>query len=531
MSTRSEAAVERRHVHLSFISIILVKAVSDLASFSNMTEFMNMASNNPRTSLDSLPDELKSNILAYLIASPPSCNWDQSTINTKLTQTLDVSKKPLKSLSLVSKSWYQLVSPILYSSLQLHLHEPPNSSETLLLAPRIKSITASLKEWLFRDWSYPHDIRLPYRHVWQDAPTPKAATWTSTLDKQLADLLRFLDSPSNCSDSDNVKSLTVVAEGELNDAQLDYIRDEMHCLIATDAFWNLVFEKLDLDRVTVVAPPSKLACLLGSSMNMQDAWAFPGMSMQLASVWKEPKPPEIFDCYHSPPSCDYNMMQPVEFVLEPNEYGRPAFSSFIYIKPWTHLAVNEGSFLEAYSSYEYFHKNPPGILAVIGNAFRLELDMWSVSYKGVFPFASHINAPLDRITYKGNPSNVRRIWTKLAPDPEDKILDDPAQVGKADISDCWREIESAYRFLTDPELRGDSDFSPPGAIHESQLDMFGYGDSHVTTIKEMVVDSLGSVGWEELEKDEWRSNRLLSSRQTREDEKDVDVDLWQLRIE
>lgn len=462
--------------------------------------------------LNFLPDELKSHILTYLTGPPPSWSWQQhNTLNTDSTRLLDLNDQPLKSLVLVSKTWYRLVSPILYSHLQLALHDPASHPEASLLATKIKDITSNFKEWLFRDWGYPHDIRLPYRHVWQDEPTDKAAIWTATLNQQLADLLAFLDSPSNGSDSNNVQSLTIIAAGELNDRGLDYIRDEVHCLIATDAFWNTLFEKLDPSRVTLLAPPSKLACLLGCSMNMQDAWAFfPGMSMQLVSVWREPKPVVINNRSRSSSESDYDMMQPVELLLEPNEYGRPALSSLVYIRPWTHLAVNEGSFLEAYSTYEYFHKDPPGIFAALGRAFRLETDMWSVAYKAVFPFVHHIGGPLDGMTYKGNSSNVRKLYVKLAPSPNDKILDDPKQLGKADITDCWREVESAYRFLTDPALRGDSDFSPPGAVHEGQLEMFSFGDSSISSIRETVSRSLESAGWEEVIRDEWHSSRIVS---------------------
>lgn len=464
-------------------------------------------SNTARTGLDTLPDEIRSQILTYLILPPPSWNWQKNTLDSDLTRSPDLRDRPLKSLLCVSKTWYRLVSPLLYSHLQIRLQTPPTQPEPLL-EPKIKTITQNFKEWLFRDAGYPHDIRLPYRHVWQREPTPKAATWTATLNEQSSSLMRFLDSQGNCSAGGGVQSLTIIATEELNDVNLDYIRDEMHCLIATAAFWNMLFEKLDPTRITLVAPPSTLACLLGCSMNMMDAWAFPGMAMQLVSVWREPRPLEIVDYRRRPSEFDYDMMQPVELVLEPNEYGRPAFSSLIYIRPWTHLAVNEGSFLEAYSTYEYFHKNPPGILASVGRAFRLEMDMWSVEYKAVFPFSNHIGSPLDRITYKGNSSNVRRLCVKLAPDPDDKILDDPAQVGKADIADCWREVETTYRFLTDPALRGDPDFAQPGMAGE--LEMFGFGDSSITSIRETVSESLATAGWHEVNENEWHSSRLVS---------------------
>ncbi|KAK6007845.1 hypothetical protein QM012_004659 [Aureobasidium pullulans] len=462
--------------------------------------------------LESLPDEIRSHILTYLMLPPPSWSWQKNTLNANLTHASDLRGKPLKSLTLVSKTWYRLVSPLLYTHLQLHLPIHQAQAEPLLLAPRLKSITTNFKEWLFNDPGYPRDTRLPYRHVWQDARTDKAAVWTTSLDEQLSSLFTFLESPKNGSASYGVQSLTIIATEELSKNDLDYIRDEVHCLIATTAFWNLLFEKLNPLRVSVLAPPSTLACLLGCSMNMLDAWAFPGMAMQLVSVWREARPVEVADQNLPASENYYDMMKPVELLMQPNEYGRPALSSLIYIRPWTHLAVNEGSFLEAYSTYEYFHKNPPGILASVGRAFRLEMEMWSVAYKAVFPFGNHIGSPLDRITYKGNSSNVRRLYVKLAPDPDDTILDDPSQVGKADIADCWREVESAYRFLTDPALRGEPDFAQSGTSRE--LEMFGFGDGSITSIKETVSSSLATAEWQEVTSNEWHSSRLLSRLET-----------------
>ncbi|KAI5210322.1 hypothetical protein E4T38_01959 [Aureobasidium subglaciale] len=443
-----------------------------------------------RTGLDSLPDELKAQILNHLTNPPPSWSWQKTALDTSITSSCTLQDTPLKSLVLVSRAWYSLVSPLLYSHLQLRLESPTAQTESALLSAKIKKITTNFREWLFRDAGYPHDIRLPYRHVWQSTATEKAAEWTATVDHSLARLFSFLESPDNGSFCDSVQSLTLVATGELNDNNLDYIRDEVHCLIATDAFWNLLFEKIDPARITVLAPPSKLACLLGCSMNMRDAWAFPGMAMQLVSVWRESRPLEVVDNGSPPSESDYDMMQPVELVMDPDEYGRPAFSSIIYIKPWTHLAVNEG------------------ILAAVGRAFRLETSIWSVAYKAIFPFNNHISSPLDQITYKGNPSNVRKLYVKIAPDPDDTILDDPRKIAKADITDCWREVESTYRFLTDPALRGEPEFESSGVVRE--LEMFSFGDSSISSIRDTVTSSLESAGWQEVALSEWHSSRLVS---------------------
>lgn len=148
-----------------------------------------------RAGLESLPDEIRSHVLTYLMLPPPSWNWQKNTLDTNLTHSPDLRSKPLKSLILVSKTWYRLVSPLLFTHLQIRLQTPVPQTEPSLLAPKLNSITANFKEWLFNDPGYPRDIRLPYRHVWQDARTDKAAVWTTTLNDQLSSLFTFLESP------------------------------------------------------------------------------------------------------------------------------------------------------------------------------------------------------------------------------------------------------------------------------------------------------------------------------------------------
>ena len=46
----------------------------------------------------------------------------------------------------------------------------------------------------------------------------------------------------------------------------------------------------------------------------------------------------------------------------PRGYPALAETSVLHALPWTHLAINEGSFLNAYGTYEYFERGPPSIV-------------------------------------------------------------------------------------------------------------------------------------------------------------------------
>lgn len=126
-------------------------------------------------------------------------------------------------------------------------------------------------------------------------------------------------------------------------------------------------------------------------------------------------------------------------------------TSILNLRPWTHLALNEGSFLKAYGTYEYFERGPPSLIYSIKNCiadpkesswghFSLEC-LRSLTYTAILPFASHLD-------FDDFLPHIDELDLQLAPTPDSNILNDKSRVGKAELEDCWQEFFSAYRDIT-----------------------------------------------------------------------------------
>lgn len=131
---------------------------------------------------------------------------------------------------------------------------------------------------------------------------------------------------------------------------------------------------------------------------------------------------------------------------------RPGFamSSLVHSRLWTHISLNEGSFLRAYGTYEYFERGPPSLIYSIKQCFkpythqllgpvgvRVLPAVRSFTYTGIFPFANHVDF-LDML------HDLDELNCQFAPDIGSTILDDKSRVGRAELEDCWQELFSAY---------------------------------------------------------------------------------------
>ena len=129
-----------------------------------------------------------------------------------------------------------------------------------------------------------------------------------------------------------------------------------------------------------------------------------------------------------------------------------ASSSVIRLRPWEHIGLNEGSFLKAYGTYEYFERGPPSLVYSIKQCIspvtrRVNLGITgrgyfpavrSFSYTAMFPFANHADF-VHMLPY------LEELDLQFAPDPQSGILDDKERTGKAELQDCWQELFSAYQ--------------------------------------------------------------------------------------
>lgn len=150
---------------------------------------------------------------------------------------------------------------------------------------------------------------------------------------------------------------------------------------------------------------------------------------------------------------------PREFGYEdlcsiPSVHPGFADSCLLNLLPWTHIGLNEGSFLKAYGTYEFFERGPPSLVYSIGQTLttRKQRRIWpeiaapterfpsslrSFTYTGIFPFSNHADFRII-LPY------LEELDVQFAPDPQSGILDDKERTGKAELQDCWQELVSAY---------------------------------------------------------------------------------------
>jgi hypothetical protein len=197
------------------------------------------------------------------------------------------------------------------------------------------------------------------------------------------------------------------------------------------------------------------------------------MNFHILELKKRNKPGKTFENEQT----RYDLLEPVPSV-------HPGFSksSVVFLRPWTHIALNEGSFLKAYGTYEYFERGPPSLVYSINQCFMprgkliegrygaCELPaLRSFTYTGIFPFSDHV-------IFSHLLKHLEELDVRFAPDVESGILDDKERVGRAQLQDCWQELTAAHAFLAQSlATRSEPTFN---------LKKFVCGDSRIVGLQE-----------------------------------------------
>ena len=124
--------------------------------------------------------------------------------------------------------------------------------------------------------------------------------------------------------------------------------------------------------------------------------------------------------------------------------------------PWEALSVNEGSFLRAYTQYEYFLRQPPTILIAtrespghhqLHSSFLEGLRHFN--YTAIFPFYNHVSNVMNLID-TGMP-NLLYLSVCLSPHPNEydsiNAQETLESSGKIDYHDAWMEFETSYEII------------------------------------------------------------------------------------
>ncbi|KAF4554936.1 Hypothetical protein D9617_3g020050 [Elsinoe fawcettii] len=379
--------------------------------------------------MDDLPTEIKLDI-AHHVAH--ACQDEPPTRTLQIPasprKNVGLDHGTLKSLSLLNKQWRTIAKPHLFSRLVLYMGE--GVSGNFSTSTRFRMAINAAAESLHR---------LPHRSDKHTTGPIRIESLTIEIDQLLVSQSQALRNPARHSTD----------------------------IITMYDFWRRIFEAVDPTRLAILAPVSILGYLTTTIPNMRDAWAFEDMSNQMLELFQAPDRPVL----RRAPENRKNAAWDTEYLFN--------------ARPWRNLRLMEGSMLKAYGIYEYFHRQPPAVLEglILPRSEHLE----SLSLHCLFPFSSHVDElhVLSLLHYK-------KLHFHFSPAPNMNILDNPSVTGKADMVDCWREVEQIYQMLCRHLI---------SAGEVGNLLVFSTGDYAVESIRRLLEE-----GFEAVAEQGWRSN-------------------------
>ncbi|KAF2716957.1 hypothetical protein K431DRAFT_234207 [Polychaeton citri CBS 116435] len=398
------------------------------------------------TQLNALPEELLMRITDFLDEIPPSQHSFRQEPSLRLTTS---DRGHLKAVSQVSHKWRRLAIPQLFkcSRLQLDIPQRPEWNLCPTCNPEMLAERLCFPAIVPPDsTSHQYHIDLnavPLTQAERTKPL-NALTWLPRFYHTLDDFLRFVRRHDLAA---YIQSLVVCSDKMLSE-KLDRfphratLRDWRYP--ASAAFWQHVFSVLNPTRIVIVAPPTDMACLTNCAIDTFGDWAFSDMELHSLELCQDISTIPITKPHGQPVS--YSLLKP-----NPTSFPGVGPSSILHMRPWTHCSLNEGSFLKAYGTYEYFERGPPSVIYSIKDCLGPRNNpvdrkyppdkgiqaLRSFTYTGIFPFANHID-------FNALFSQLELLDVQLAPDPQSGILDDKARTGKAELGDCWQELTGAY---------------------------------------------------------------------------------------
>lgn len=426
------------------------------------------------TDLNSLPEELQLLILEFLDSSPPSSTRLRQEPSLTLTDNED---RTLKRISLVSKRWRRLVLPTLFKYARLRLDRPPRIEwGTCPVCNRSVFATGNhhtaQPHGLGHIDQYHADMVSAAAHRDSNATSQKLHTevsteggdalviqplitfaWIQRFYHAMLDFLVFLQD----SDIANVIESFVLYTDQMLEAKLHRFpheaADKDWRFPASAAFWAHLLTVIDPSTITIVAPPLDLACLTNCAVDTFGDWAFGEMDYHILMIQQAKRG------HTSTGVPAYASLRST-----PTSYPSIAASSVLNLRPWSHLGLNEGPFLKAYGTYEFFERGPPSLVYSIkdsilrrprqirtseqnrdSDAFVVQ-PLWnltSLDYTAIFPFSNH--ADFSSILHQ-----ISHLSLQLAPSAESNILNDRVRLGKADLADCWTELLTTYAQVVEP---------------------------------------------------------------------------------
>ena len=464
---------------------------------------------NIATTIDQLPEELQLHIFAYLDSEAPSHVKRRHEPSLDLTVS---TTKDIKNISLVSQRWRRIALPLLFRHARVRLDALPRpkweecrgclsyASVHWATSKNETSAQSDIATYHTTD----HAVGVVTNDFWnanERLGTWSGLSWESRFFHRSDDFIRFVQRHSLPIES------FVLYTGKL----LQHVGRYPHrSPAAADRFkasavlWQRLFSAIQPTRLLILAPPAELAYLTNAAVDLFGEWAFSDMDYHILELAVDPTMPS---CRR--PSSDAAAFALATLCYHPDDHGSIADASVLNLRPWTHLGLNEGSFLKAYGTYEYFERGPPSIVYSIKNC--LTRHRRSISTPSPSPPTSvpaHVDDAPGPVTTAPSPAEageaslpaptpppeaptvpsltpappprpphpplahirsftytailpfathldfryllpqLEHLDVQIAPHASSDILNDRARVGKAELGDCWAEFFNGYRLLT-----------------------------------------------------------------------------------
>ena len=224
------------------------------------------------------------------------------------------------------------------------------------------------------------------------------------------------------------------------------------------SMWQRLFSRIEPKRIVMLAPASELAWLAGCIEYGTHFFT----STRDASII------QTLELDRTTPMIVGSGPQQADFGLSTKASGgiyKLSPTSILHACRWSHIGLNEGSFLELYGqSAWYEHGEPHDIPSLLQFLFPRCCGQYttahthrffhvvatmsfvdSFSYTAIFPPSDH--AFRTHSTYGIHPNHyVRKVNLQLAPHPDQlgAILGDDKRVGRAILTECWGHVQSTY---------------------------------------------------------------------------------------
>lgn len=257
--------------------------------------------------MGTIPSELLSHIFTFLDAPRTSTSHllDEPSFNLTHAAVLD-----LKSVSLVSRRWRRAILPALFKHARIIVSK-------------------------------------------SDMPTT-----------DFQQMIRpFLEFVAGHSLSKAICSFTLLMEHK----NIPYKLNDMAQSGAIGEFWNTLFAAIDITDLLIVAPVEVLAILTSCHITIVDSWA-----LDCPCHYLRLQRPSL-----SGPAATENNGLPKQNDGEDSNNGQgesttdtsynvlaASPSSLFAVRPWTSLLLNEGSFIKAYATYEFYLRALPSVSSI-----------------------------------------------------------------------------------------------------------------------------------------------------------------------